>query len=103
MPRQKKAEQAKPKTGEVISFASLKAAREEKRADLFFTVAVMSEEEPRAGSLTLCLLKDGGHTIGYIYEKNPDGTFQVESDREGEVVGVCGRVVSVQQIDDAGD
>jgi hypothetical protein len=55
----------------------------------------------RAGSLTLCALKDGGHTIGYIFTKNPDGAFQVESDREGEVVGVCGRVVSVQQIDDA--
>jgi hypothetical protein len=45
-------------------------------------------------------LKDGGHTIGYIFTKNPDGTFQVESDREGEVVGVCGRVVSVQQMSD---
>ncbi len=75
MPRTKRTEKAMPKMGEVISFASLKAARDAKRADVFCSVGVLTAEI-RKGDVVLCKLYDGGDCFAICYDVSDeeDGT-----------------------------
>jgi hypothetical protein len=95
MARTKRIEKAVPKQAEIISFASLRARREAKLADVFCSVAII-EGDIRVGSLTLCRLKDGTHTIGFIQSGDEEDGWHALCDRIDEVDAVCGRVVSVQ-------
>jgi hypothetical protein len=58
---------AKPKPGELISFADLKAARDTKRAQYVCTVYAFDHSEPvRAGDIVLCELNAGARSLKWI-------------------------------------
>jgi hypothetical protein len=95
MARTKRIEKAEPKQAEIISFASLKAARDAKRADIFLTVG-MIDGDPEPHQVCLCRMKNGTYTLAYVESASGDGTWTVLSARVADMEEVCGRVVSVQ-------
>jgi hypothetical protein len=88
----RKTEQAKPKMGEIISFAALKAKRDATRADAFFTIGIINRE-PAAGEISVCQMKDGTFMLALVEHEGDDGFWHVRSKRAAEVEFVSGRVV----------
>jgi hypothetical protein len=71
MARTKKTEKAVPKMGEIISFASLRARRDAKRADAFGTFGISWDEETAVGDVVLIAMKDGSYTLDMIKHSAP--------------------------------
>jgi hypothetical protein len=92
---------AKPKTqqAEIVSFAGLKAKRDERRANFVCTLYTFDHrDEPiKAEDIVLCRLKDGGFRLAYVQSVTGVGADCV-CDLLGcaveEMEDVVGRVVT---------
>jgi len=93
MPRTKKTEKAVPKMGEIVSIVTLRAQHDAKRADDFFLIGIITNE-PAAGEISVCRLKDGTYMLAYVEYVGPDGMWYVRGNRAAEVEAVGGRVVT---------
>ncbi len=103
MPRTKKATPAKPKTGEVIQFADLRAMRDVRRADMRLSVHVVKGEGER-GDLVLCGLKSGGFTFARVTvkrEENGASVWEIDS-RDMNIDCFYGRVVLIENAEEGG-
>jgi hypothetical protein len=92
MRRTKRTEKAEPKMGEIVSFAALKPQRDATRANVFFTIGILSRE-PAVGEISVCQMKDGTYMLALVEDKDDDGLWYVRGKRAAEVEGVGGRVV----------
>jgi hypothetical protein len=95
MARTKRIEKAEPKQAEIISFASLKARRDAKRADVFLSVGII-DGDLAPHQICLCRMKDGTYTLAYIESASGDDAWNALSACVADIEEVCGRVVSVQ-------
>jgi hypothetical protein len=88
----RKTEKAEPKMGEIVSFAALKAQRDATRADVFYTIGIISHE-PAVGEISVCHMKDGTFMLALVEHEDDAGLLYVRSKRAAEVESVGGRVV----------
>jgi hypothetical protein len=78
--------------GEIVSFAALKAQRDVKRADVFFTIGII-DHEAAVGEISICYMKDGTYMLALVEHEDDAGLWYVRSKRAAEVEAVGGRVV----------
>jgi uncharacterized OB-fold protein len=88
----KRTEKAVPKMGEIVSFAALKAPRDATRADVFYTIGIISHEVV-VGEISVCHMKDGTYMLALVEREDDAGLLYVRSKRAAEVESVGGRVV----------